>query len=276
MNKTGQSAYNEVTHRGKLRHIYMRFAEKTNELMVCYVVNGNGLKKEDELVFQLKQQIKELKSVVLNSNREKTNVVLGNKNRTAFGSEYITDELCGLKFKLSPLSFYQVNRDQAEKLYGIAKNYANLKGNEVLLDLYCGTGTIGLSMADKCKSLIGVEIVEEAIRDACENAKLNNINNARFICGDASVGAETLKQEGIKPDVVIIDPPRKGCDSSLISTITQMNPERIVYVSCDPETLARDLKIFQENEYSLKEITPIDLFSRTFHIENVALLLRNN
>lgn len=272
MKKTNQLPYDEKTHQGKLRHIYIRYGESTNQLMVCYVVNGNGLKKEDELIANLKDQLPQLKSVIFNSNREKTNVVLGNKNRTAFGSDYITDVLCGLKFKISPFSFYQVNRKQAEKLYEIAKNYADLKGDEVLLDLYCGTGTIGLTMADSCKTLIGVEIVEDAIKDAIENAKINGINNARFICGDATKGAEILSQEGIKPDVVIIDPPRKGCDASLINTVTQMNPKRIVYVSCDPETLARDLKLFQDKLYSLKEITPVDLFSRTAHVESVALL----
>ncbi len=274
MTSTNQQAYDERTHKGKLRHIYIRYGESSGELMVCYVVNGNGLKQEDLLISMLKNQLPELKSVIFNSNREKTNVVLGSKNRTAYGSDYITDELCGLKFKLSPLSFYQVNRKQAEKLYNIAQTYANLQGDETLIDLYCGTGTIGLSMADKCKSVIGVEIVEDAIKDAKENAKINNITNARFICGDASAGAKILKDEGIRPDVVIIDPPRKGCDNALIDTICQMNPSRVVYVSCDSETLARDLRIFDDNNYSLKEITPVDLFSRTAHVENVALLTK--
>jgi 23S rRNA (uracil1939-C5)-methyltransferase len=242
--------------------------------MVCYVVNGNGLKQENILIEKLRTALPNLESVIFNSNRENTNVVLGRKNRTAYGKEYITDILCGLKFKISPLSFYQVNRNQAEKLYGIAKNYANLNGDEVLLDLYCGTGTIGLSMADKCKSLIGVEIVEDAIKDAVENAKLNNIDNARFICSDASETATKLQQEGVKPDVIIIDPPRKGCDSNLIDTIARFDPQRIVYVSCDSETLARDLKQFAEYNYSVKEITPVDLFSRTPHVENVALITK--
>ena len=274
MNSTNQPAYDEITHKGKLRHLYIRYGEKTDELMVCYVVNGNGLKQEDVLIKALKDNLPQLKTVVFNSNREKTNVILGTKNRTAYGKGYITDILCGLRFKVSPLSFYQVNRQQAENLYTIAKNYANLQGDEVLLDLYCGTGTIGLTMADKCKSLIGVEIVEDAIKDAEENAKVNNITNARFICGDASKASAQLKKEGIAPDVVIIDPPRKGCDNSLIDTIVEMSPDRIVYVSCDSETLARDLKLFSEKNYSVKEITPVDLFSRTAHIENVALIIK--
>lgn len=271
MTETKQLPYDEKTGKGKLRHIYIRYGEATDELMVCYVVNGKGLKQEDVLVAKLREVLPNLKTVVVNSNREKTNVILGSKNRTLLGQGYITDILCGLKFKISPHSFYQVNRLQAEKLYTIAKNYADLKGGEVLLDLYCGTGTIGLTMADKCKSLVGVEIVPEAIEDAKENAKLNAIENARFICGDAGFAAESLKQENIKPDVVIIDPPRKGCSPDLVATVCEMAPKRIVYVSCDPETLARDLSIFGE-QYSIEEITPVDLFSRTPHIESVALL----
>lgn len=271
LTETNQLPYDEKTGKGKLRHLYIRYGESTGELMVCFVVNGNGLKSEDILVARLKENIPQLKSVVVNSNRENTNVVLGSKNRVAYGKDYITDVLCGLKFKISPHSFYQVNRIQAEKLYTIAKEYADLKGGEVLLDLYCGTGTIGLTMADKCKTLVGVEIVEQAIEDAKENAKINGIENARFICGDAGFGAKQLEQENIKPDVVIIDPPRKGCSVELIETVCKMAPKRIVYVSCDPETLARDLKMFSE-EYSIKEITPVDLFSRTPHIENVVLM----
>lgn len=272
MNSTNQSAYDEKTGKGKLRHLYIRYAEKTDELMVCYIVNGNGLKHEDSLIKELKESIPNLKSVVFNSNTENTNVVLGSKNRTAYGSDYITDILCGKKFKISPLSFYQVNRSQAEKLYTIAKNYADLKGNEILLDLYCGTGTIGLTMAESCKKLIGVEIIGDAVKDAFKNAELNGIKNAEFIRGDAKFAAEKLKNDGIKPDVIIVDPPRKGLDSGLIDTIYEMSPDRIVYVSCDSETLARDLKLFSGNNYSVKEITPVDLFSRTPHIECVVLM----
>ena len=275
MNATNQTVYDERTGRGKLRHLYIRYAEMTDELMVCLVVNGNGLKREDMLADALKKEFGNLKSLIVNSNKENTNVILGDKNRVVFGSDYITDELCGKKFKLSPLSFYQVNRGQAEKLYKLAASYADLKGGEVLLDLYCGTGTIGLTMADRCKELIGVEIIADAVRDAEENARLNNVGNARFICSDASSAAQKLRQEGISPDVVIIDPPRKGCDSALIDTIVSMKPERVVYVSCDPETLARDLKQFAENNYSVEELTPVDLFSRTPHVETVAKLTRD-
>ena len=274
MDETAQSAYDEGSKRGKLRHIYIMYAEQTGELMVCLVVNGNGLKQEDLLVKTLREEIPELKTVVINSNREDTNVILGGRNRTAYGSGHITDVLRGKSFKLSPMSFYQVNRNQAEKLYEIAENYANLTGNETLLDLYCGTGTIGLSMAEKCKSLVGVEIIADAVRDAEENAKANGITNARFICSDAAYAAEELRKEGTKPDVVIIDPPRKGCDAELIGTIVKMAPKRAVYVSCDPETLARDLKLFSEKGYEVREATPVDMFSRTAHVETVALLIR--
>ena len=243
--------------------------------MVCYVVNGNGLKQEDLLVKMLRESFPNLTSVIINSNRDDTNVILGAKNRTAFGKDYITDELCGLKFKISPFSFWQVNRKQAEKLYNKAKEYANLKSDEILLDLYCGTGTIGLTMAEECKTLVGVEIVQDAINDAEENARINGINNARFICADAPKAAEKLKNDGLKPDVIILDPPRKGCGEELVKTIFEMSPSRVVYVSCDPATLARDLKYFTEGYYSVKEITPCDMFSRTAHVETVVLLSRN-
>lgn len=274
--KTNADIYDEATGKGRLRHLYIRMGEVTKELMVCYVVNGNGLKQEDVLVKMLREELPTLKTVIVNSNREKTNVILGNKNRTVYGNGYITDELCGLKFKISPFSFWQVNRRQAEKLYSKAKEYANLKFDEVLLDLYCGTGTIGLTMAENCKTLVGVEIVEDAIKDAEENAKLNNINNARFICSDAPKAAEKLKDEGLKPDVIILDPPRKGCGEELVNTISEMAPKRIVYVSCDPATLARDLKYFADKNYVTKEVTPCDMFSRTAHVESVCLIENNN
>lgn len=274
--KTNADIYDEATGKGRLRHLYIRMGEVTKELMVCYVVNGNGLKQEDVLVKMLREELPTLKTVIVNSNREKTNVILGNKNRTVYGNGYITDELCGLKFKISPFSFWQVNRRQAEKLYSKAKEYANLKFDEVLLDLYCGTGTIGLTMAENCKTLVGVEIVEDAIKDAEENAKLNNINNARFICSDAPKAAEKLKGEGLKPDVIILDPPRKGCGEELVNTISEMAPKRIVYVSCDSATLARDLKYFADKNYVTKEVTPCDMFSRTAHVESVCLIENNN
>lgn len=222
----------------------------------------------------LREALPNLKSVIINSNRDKTNVILGKKNRTAYGFDYISDYLCELKFKISPFSFWQVNRKQAEKLYNKAKEYANLKSDEILLDLYCGTGTIGLTMADKCKQVVGVEIIEDAIKDAKENAENNNITNSRFICSDAAQAAEELKKEGLNPDVIILDPPRKGCSPELISTIFEMSPDRIVYVSCDPATLARDLQLLKNCGYITKEVTPCDMFSRTAHVETVVLLKR--
>lgn len=271
---TGVEIYNEQTGKGRLRHLYIRMGEVTGELMVCYVVNGNGLKHEDKLIQMLKNALPNLKTVIFNSNREKTNVILGSKNRVAYGNGYITDELCGLKFKISPFSFWQVNRKQAEKLYNKVKEYANLSDDEILLDLYCGTGTIGLTIAQDCKTLVGVEIIEDAVNDAYENARLNNIENAKFICSDSSNAAKTLSKEGLLPDVVVLDPPRKGCGEELADTISRMSPSRVVYVSCDPATLARDLRYFADRGYEAKEITPCDMFSRTAHVESVALMTK--
>lgn len=274
LERTNQSVYDEFTHKGLLRHLYIRYGEKTGEIMVCLVVNGDKIKCQEELVNSLKENIPKIKSVVINSNKEKTNVIIGTKNRSIFGEEYIVDNLCGLNFRISPNSFYQVNHSQAEKLYKKAKEYASLSGEETLVDLYCGTGTIGLTMAKDCKKLVGVEIVPQAIKDAKLNAEINGIKNAEFICGDATKCAEKLKNEGIKPDVVVVDPPRKGLTKELIETIKEMSPKRVVYVSCDPGTLSRDLKIFEENKYSPKELTPIDLFPRTSHVETVCLMSR--
>ena len=272
--QTDNDVYDEQTGKGRLRHLYIRLGEVTNELMVCYVVNGNGLKQEDLLVRMLREGLPNLKTVVINSNREKTNVILGRKNRTVYGSGVITDKLCGLIFTISPFSFWQVNRAQAERLYAKAREYAALTGNETLLDLYCGTGTIGLSMAKDCKSLIGVELIADAVRDAEHNATVNSICNARFLCADAPQAAAQLDREGVMPDVVILDPPRKGCGEALVQTIGSMSPDRVVYVSCDPATLARDLQYFEAAGYRTIEVTPVDMFPRTAHVETVVLLSR--
>ncbi len=273
-NNSGEIAYDETNHKGVLRHLYLRYSKKTDELMVCVVANTYKLKEEEELVEILKDKLPELKTVVLNINREKTNVITGKKCRNLYGNGYITDELCGLKFKISPLSFYQINRDAAEKLYGIAADFANLGQGETLLDMYCGTGTIGLSMASRVKNLIGVEIVPQAIEDAKKNAQINNIKNARFICSDASEAAKLLYDEGIRPDCIILDPPRKGCCGDCISVVSEMSPDKIVYVSCDPATLARDLAIFDEKGYFTKNAIPVDMFPRTSHVETVCLMSR--
>ena len=267
--------YNEEKHSGKIRHLYLRIAEHTNEVMVCIVVNGKKFEHQDELFNSIIENYSQVKSIVINVNKEKTNVILGYENIVVYGKESITDVLCDLSFELSPLAFYQVNRTQAQRLYEKAREYACLKGNEVLMDLYCGTGTIGLSMAKDCKELVGVEIIKQAIDNANKNAKNNNIENARFICADAEQAAVKLRAEGISPDVIIVDPPRKGLTEKLVETIVEMSPQRVVYVSCDPATLARDLKQFEELNYSVKEITPVDLFPRTAHVESVALLIKD-
>ncbi len=270
----GVSVYDEASHKGLLRHIYIRFAQKTDEIMITLVINGGGVPHCEVLIKRLSERFgTALKSVQININKSKTNVILGDECRVIFGGGFINDVLCGVKVRLSPMSFYQVNRDMAELLYQKAAEYAEPEGKSIL-DLYCGAGTIGLSMADKAKSIIGVEIIPEAVEDARFNAEQNGIKNAEFICGDASFAAAELTKRGIHPDVVIVDPPRKGCDSGLITEITRsFKPKRVVYVSCDPATLARDIAVFRENGYKLKEYTPVDLFPRTAHIETAALLL---
>lgn len=274
-NKYNIVPYDEKSHSGLLRHLYLRHAMATQEIMVCIVINGTKIPHENELCELLLKSSSQIKTIVINENKEKTNVITGKKCRAIYGEGYITDRLCGLSFRISPLSFYQVNRTQAEKLYTAAKQYANLNQSETLVDLYCGTGTIGLTMANEVKNLIGVEIVPQAIEDAKINASINGINNAEFFCGDAANAAEKLAIQGIKPDCVIIDPPRKGCDSDLIETITdRFMPSRVVYVSCDPATLARDLKQFEGRGYIVQELTPFDMFPRTGHVECVVLLTK--
>ena len=208
---------------------------------------------------------------MLNINKKDTNVVLGDKYKILFGEPYITDELCSLKFRISPQSFYQVNHDTAELLYEKAAEYACLTGNETVLDLYCGTGTIGLTMAKKAKKIIGVEVVPQAVEDANKNAENNGIKNAEFICGDASFAADKIKEENIKIDTVIVDPPRKGCSKELLNTLCDISPQKIVYISCDSATLARDSKILSELGYNLTEATPVDMFPRTPHCECAAV-----
>ena len=267
------SIYSEETKKGLLRHIYLRKAQKTDEICLTLVINGDKIPDSDDLINRLK--VKEnIKSIQVNTNKIHTNVIMGDKCETIFGNDYITDILSDVKVRLSPLSFYQVNRDMAEKLYMKAHEYANPL-NKDILDLYCGAGTIGLSMAKEAKSIIGVEIVPEAITDAKFNAEQNGIKNARFICADASAAAKALAKEKIKPDVCIVDPPRKGCSEEVINTIAlEFCPQSVVYVSCDVATLARDIKLFDALGYKLSKYTPCDLFPRTSHIETVALLER--
>lgn len=269
------SIYNEEKHQGLLRHIYIRQGEKTKEIMVVLVINGDTLPYMDELISCLKEiALDDLKSVQININKANTNVILGEKCVALFGSDYITDILCGVKIRLSPLSFYQVNHTMAEKLYRKVAEYGLVEGKTVL-DLYCGAGTIGLSLANKAKKVIGVEIIPEAIKDAKFNAENNDIENAEFYCMDATEFAEKSAKENLKADVIVVDPPRKGITEELIDTIAnKFKPSRVVYVSCDVATLARDIKIFEQKGYKLKEYTPADLFPRTSHCETVALLAK--
>ena len=264
--------YDEQTHTGILRHLYLRYAEETDELMVCIIANAKELRKEKMLVSELVNRVPNLKTVILNTNEEKTNVIMGKLCRTLYGDGYITDKLCGMSFRISPLSFYQVNRTMAEKLYTAAAELAALKPDDILMDMYCGTGTIGLTMANHVKKLIGIEIIPQAIDDANTNSIINKITNAEFICGDAAKAAELLRKRGETPDCIVLDPPRKGCDNSLIDTAAKMFPAKIVYISCDPATLARDIKIFCEKGYTVQKAIPVDLFPRTGHVETVCLM----
>ena len=264
--------YDEITHRGLLRHLYLRHAGKSGQIMVCPVINGNSIPHKNELIKMLTDYSESVCSIILNINKDKTNVVLGKKCVTIYGTDFITDELCGLKFNISPLSFYQINRNQTEKLYSIAADYAQLNGKDFLIDLYCGTGTIGLSMASRAKKVLGIEIIPQAIDNARENARINGIKNTEFICSDAAKAAEELSKNKTHPDVVVIDPPRKGCDGIVTESVCKMSPKRVVYVSCDPETLARDLAVFEENGFKVIEVTPVDMFPRTQHVETVVLL----
>ena len=263
-------------NRGGIRHLYLRYAQSRGDVMVCVVAGGKRFDGDSELYDSLKEKYPQIKTITVNVNPEDTNVILGDKTHVIYGDGTITDTLRGRSFTLSPESFYQVNRQSAELLYQEAERCAGLTGNEILLDLYCGAGTIGLSMADKCRELIGVELVPEAVENARRNAGDNSVSNARFICSDASQAAAKLRGEGLSPDVVIVDPPRKGLAPELIDTIVGMSPDRVVYVSCDPATLARDLKLFSEKGYDMKEITPVDMFPRTAHCESVCKLIRSD
>lgn len=240
------------------------------------MTNGDSVPNAQLLISLLRKNVDGLKSIALNINKEKTNVILGKQTRIIWGEKHIQDRLLGKTFLISPNSFYQVNHDQCEKLYETAKAFAGLTGEETLLDLYCGVGTIGLTMADSVKQLVGIEIIPQAIENAKENAKINGITNAQFLCADAPKGAEILKRQGIKPDVIILDPPRKGCDRALLDTITELSPDRIVYVSCDSATLARDLEILNSKGFTVKKVIAVDMFPRTPHVETVALLKRTD
>ena len=265
------SAYDETTGKGLVRHVCVRVNRK-GESLCCVVVNGNKVPREPELAAYVTAAVPHTVGVLLNSNTRRGNVVLGDKYRTLFGRNYLMDTLCGLEFKLSMPSFYQVNRDQAEVLYGKALEFAGLTGNETVLDLYCGIGTITLCLAKAAKRVIGAEIVPPAIRDAKENALRNHIENAEFFCGDAADIAAKLESDGLRPDVVTVDPPRKGLAPEVIASVAAMGPKKVVYVSCDPATLGRDVKIFREFGYEAKRAAAVDMFPGTAHVETVVLL----
>ena len=268
------SVYDEESGRGLVRHIYLRIGEKTGEIMLCLVLNGEKLPFEEEFVKTVCEKFPSIKSLYINVNTEDTNVVLGKKYRLLFGREYIEDILCDVRLRITPASFYQVNRDAAELLYKKAAELAEFCGDELLLDLYCGIGSIGLSMAKNVKKLIGIEVVPAAIECAKENARINAIANASFYCGDAAEAEKLLdgarEAEGeFVPDTVILDPPRKGCAEELLAYLTKLSVKKIVYISCNSETLARDAKFLTENGYKMGKVFPFDLFCRTGHCECV-------
>ena len=272
MKKYKISAYDEKTNSGNIKHIYLRQAKKTGQIMLCLVSKNRELKALPDLVEIITKEHKQIKTIILNINSKKTNVILGDKNITLYGDGFIIDNLCGLDFKISPLSFFQINHEMTEVLYEIIKSWLAEEIPDTILDLYCGIGTIGLSLSANCKKLIGVEIISDAVKDAKFNAKLNNVTNAEFICADAYNAADKIIKENIKSDVIIVDPPRKGLNEKLIDTIVKINPKKIIYVSCDPATLSRDLAVFDHEGYTVKIIQPVDLFPRTAHVETVALL----
>jgi 23S rRNA (uracil1939-C5)-methyltransferase len=266
--------YEEETHKGLIRHVLTRVGYRTGEIMVCLVINGRELPHSEELVESLKK-INGMKSICLNVNKEKTNVILGDKIISLWGEPYITDYIGDIKYQISPLSFYQVNPVQTKKLYDMALEYADLHGEETVWDIYCGIGTISLFLAQKAKKVYGVEIVPQAIEDAKKNALINNITNTEFFVGAAEeVLPAKYKEEKIYADVIVVDPPRKGCDQSLLDTILAMAPKRVVYVSCDPATLARDLKYLCDKDYELKRVRAVDQFSHSTHVETVVLMER--
>ena len=269
------SAYDETTGRGLVRHMYVR-VNRAGQSLFCLLVNGKSVPQEEALVRALRNVEPGLAGVVLGVNEKKNNVILGDSYRTLWGRDALEDTLCGFTFRLSVPSFYQVNADQAEVLYGRALDFAGLTGTETVLDLYCGIGTISLVMARQAGRVFGAEVVPQAVEDARENALRNGVTSAEFLCGDAGEAARALAARGVKPDVVCVDPPRKGLAEDVVDTIAAMAPERIVYVSCDPATLARDVKRFAALGYALRKAEAVDMFPRTAHVETVVLLSKLN
>ena len=274
VNQFRVTAYDEISHTGLLRHIYVRRGAVSGQILVCLVVNGRSLPKVHELVGRLKK-IPGFTTLVLSVNTRKGNAVLGDEFITLHGPGYIEDTLCGLNFRLSPRSFYQVNHAQAQRLYEAAIAQAEITKEDTVLDLYCGVGTITLCMASAAGKVIGVEVIPQAVEDARDNAARNGIENAEFFCGDAGQAALELEKQGIKADVVVVDPPRKGLNGDSIEALARFAPRRIVYVSCDPATLARDVALLKERGYTLKNALAADLFPKTVHVESIVTLIRN-
>ncbi len=270
----GVSAYNEITHTGLVRHIFLRRGAHSQEIMVCLVCNGNTLPKSEAMLATLCEKFPDITTVLLNENTAKTNLILGKTNHVLYGKGFIQDTIAGVPVALGPLSFYQVNTLAAEQLYAVAADFAALQPTDTLLDLYCGMGTIGLSMMHQCAQLVGVEVVPEAIESARQNATQMDATAARFLCADAGEAATQLAEEGLRPDVIVVDPPRKGCDTPTLDAILTMAPRRIVMVSCNPATAARDAKYLAEHGYALTKIQPGDFFPRTKHVECVCQFVR--
>ena len=277
--ENGIQPYNEETGQGLVRHIFLRRGAHSGQIMVCLVCTRPNLPHADALCTRLREQFADIATILLNVNSKNTNVILGTETHTLYGPGYIEDTLCGVPVQLGPLSFYQVNTLAAERLYGIAAQYAQLTPDDLLLDLYCGMGTIGLSMVDHCRELVGVEIVPEAIESAKANAaRMGDAVAAKscFFCADAGQAATRLAAEGLHPDVVMLDPPRKGCDEATLSAVVRMAPRRVVYVSYNPATAARDAAWLEQNGYHAEKVQPVDLFPRTKHCEAVLLLTKLN
>ena len=273
--ENGIQPYNEETGRGLVRHIFLRRGAHSGQIMVCLVCTRPNLPHADALCTRLREQFADIATILLNVNSKNTNVILGTETHILYGPGYIEDTLCGVPVQLGPLSFYQVNTLAAERLYGIAAQYAQLTPDDLLLDLYCGMGTIGLSMVGRCRELVGVEIVPEAIESAKANAaRMGDAVAAKscFFCADAGQAATRLAAEGLHPDVVMLDPPRKGCDEATLSAVVRMAPRRVVYVSCNPATAARDAAWLEQNGYHAEKVQPVDLFPRTKHCECVIAL----
>ena len=273
----GIRPYDEQSGKGLVRHIFLRRGAHSGQIMVCLVCTRAKLPHAEQLCTALRGQFPAISTILLNVNAKNTNVILGSENHILYGPGYIEDTLCGVPVRLGPLSFYQVNTLAAERLYGVAAQYAQLTPDDTLLDLYCGMGTIGLSMAGQCRELIGVEIVPEAIESAKANAARMGkavAAKSRFFCADAGQAATQLAAEGLHPDIVMLDPPRKGCDEATLSAVVRMAPRRVVYVSCNPATAARDAAWLEQNGYHAEKVQPVDLFSRTKHVEAIVSLQR--